>query len=142
MDKNIIFSKAGILRRLLAIIYDLMIFLSLIMVFTLTIIILRGGREIPYSATWFTLVIIILHFYFFAWFWINGGQTLGMRAWKIKIVNKEGKPIDFSSALRRYLSSLSFLFPPGFCFIWYFIDKENIFLNDRLSKTIIIKLYK
>jgi len=139
MDANIIILKAGILRRVLAIIYDLIIFLSLIMVFTLIVVILRSGREVPYSATWFTLVIIILHFCFFMWFWINGGQTLGMRAWKIKVVNKEGKPIDFSSALRRYLSSFSIFLPPGFCFIWSFIDKENIFLNDRLSQTIIIK---
>lgn len=44
-----------------------------------------------------TLVIIG----FFAYFWCKGGQTLGMRAWKLRLQNKDGSNIRLTQALIR-----------------------------------------
>ena len=38
---------------------------------------------------------------FYTYFWTHGGQTLGMRAWKLKVQNKDGRPINITQALIR-----------------------------------------
>ncbi|MGF1704022.1 RDD family protein [Photobacterium makurazakiensis] len=38
---------------------------------------------------------------FFAFFWCKAGQTLGMRAWKLRIQNKDGSNIRITQALIR-----------------------------------------
>ncbi|ELR64736.1 Putative transmembrane protein [Photobacterium marinum] len=42
---------------------------------------------------------------FFAYFWCKGGQTLGMRAWKLRLQNKDGSNIRLTQALIRMGSS-------------------------------------
>jgi len=45
-------------------------------------------------------------FVFFAWFWTHGGQTLGMRAWRLRILQRDGQPLNWRLALFRYVISL------------------------------------
>jgi len=69
---------------------------------------------------------------YFIWFWLNGGQTLAMRTWKIKIVDHSGRPLRPMQALFRYLAAwLSFVFFIGF--LWRFVDPDRQFLHDRLA---------
>ncbi|PSW15074.1 RDD family protein [Photobacterium sanctipauli] len=42
---------------------------------------------------------------FFAYFWCKAGQTLGMRAWKLRIQNKDGSNIRFTQAIIRLCTS-------------------------------------
>lgn len=50
---------------------------------------------------------------YFVWFWAKG-QTLAMKTWNIRVVNKEGKPLSQSQALLRYLASWLWILPPFF----------------------------
>ncbi|WP_299019452.1 RDD family protein [uncultured Photobacterium sp.] len=45
------------------------------------------------------LALVIISF--FAYFWCKGGQTLGMRAWKLRLQNKDGSNIRLTQALIR-----------------------------------------
>ena len=38
---------------------------------------------------------------FYTYFWTHGGQTLGMRAWKLKVQNTDGSPLSITQALIR-----------------------------------------
>jgi uncharacterized RDD family membrane protein YckC len=38
---------------------------------------------------------------FYAWFWTQAGQTVGMRAWSLRIQNQDGSNIRFTQALIR-----------------------------------------
>ncbi|OUU78939.1 MAG: hypothetical protein CBC38_06385 [Gammaproteobacteria bacterium TMED78] len=142
MKGSINILQAGFFKRILANIYDSIIILALIMVLTLAIIIFRDGKEIVHSSTWFTLFIFASHFSFFIWFWTHGGQTLGMRAWGIRVVSSKRESIGLICCIRRYILSFSIIFPPGFCFIWSFFDEERLFFNDRFSETRIININK
>jgi uncharacterized RDD family membrane protein YckC len=49
-------------------------------------------------------VFIVLGIYF-AWFWSRGGQTVAMKAWHIRLVDRAGAPVTQARALARYLLS-------------------------------------
>ena len=48
---------------------------------------------------------------YFVWFW-SKGQTLAMKTWHIRIVDKTGRPLTRARALLRYLLSWLWLLPP------------------------------
>jgi uncharacterized RDD family membrane protein YckC len=49
------------------------------------------------------LAAIIIGFY--AWFWVRAGQTIGMRAWRLRVQNKDGSNITLTQALIRMATS-------------------------------------
>jgi uncharacterized RDD family membrane protein YckC len=48
---------------------------------------------------------------YFAWFWTRG-QTLAMKTWGIRIVDRQGRPLTQRRALLRYLCSWIWFLPP------------------------------
>ncbi|MEJ1169247.1 RDD family protein [Variovorax sp. CCNWLW235] len=48
---------------------------------------------------------------YFVWFW-SKGQTLGMKTWNIRIVDKQGRPVTQPRAFLRYVLSWVWLLPP------------------------------
>ena len=79
---------------------------------------------------------------FFAWFWMHGGQTLGMRSWRIKVVDLKGEPITNSATIKRYLASLLSWAALGLGFLWILFDKENRSWHDLLSNTRLVMVQK
>lgn len=54
---------------------------------------------------------------YFVWFWSHGGQTVAMKAWHIRLVDRRGQPVTEVRALLRYL--LSWLwFVPALLALW------------------------
>jgi uncharacterized RDD family membrane protein YckC len=48
---------------------------------------------------------------YFSWFWTRG-QTLAMKTWKIRVVDRLGHPLSQSRALLRYACSWLWFLPP------------------------------
>jgi uncharacterized RDD family membrane protein YckC len=48
---------------------------------------------------------------YFVWFW-SRGQTLAMKTWDIRLVDRQGRPVTQSRALLRYLLSWLWFLPP------------------------------
>lgn len=48
---------------------------------------------------------------YFTWFWAKG-QTLAMKTWHIRIVDRQGQPVGQGRALVRYLLSWLWFLPP------------------------------
>ncbi|MEJ2454973.1 MAG: RDD family protein [Candidatus Thiodiazotropha sp.] len=130
----------GLLRRLAAIFYDLLLLIALLAVAT-TLITLpfgmpKGGTLLAYQ--WFLFEIIPL--LFFTGFWWRGGQTLGMRAWRLKVVRMDGKPLSWGDALKRHLAALLSCLTLGLGFLWVLVDREGLAWHDRLSGTRLIRI--
>jgi uncharacterized RDD family membrane protein YckC len=66
---------------------------------------------------------------YFLWCWLRGGQTLAMKAWKIRLVG-----ITPRKALLRFVLA-ALLLPTGISILWTFYDKDRQFLHDRLAGT-------
>ncbi len=66
---------------------------------------------------------------YFLWCWLRGGQTLAMKAWRIRLVG-----VTPGKALLRFLLALV-LVPTGISLLWALLDRERQFLHDRLAGT-------
>ena len=40
--------------------------------------------------------------FFFVWFWVKSKETLGMKTWKIRIVNEDGNKISYKQGVIRF----------------------------------------
>jgi len=66
---------------------------------------------------------------YFLWCWLRGGQTLPMKAWKIRL-----EEITPRKALLRLVYA-ALLVPSGISLVWALFDKDRQFLHDRLAGT-------
>lgn len=130
---------AGLLRRLLAIFYDGLLLAGLLFVAALptaAFSIEPGGL----GARLLFLYMLAVAFGFFGWFWTHGGQTLGMRAWRLRLVDDAGGPVGWGRALRRYACAMVSWLALGLGFIWCLIDREGLTWHDRCSGTRLVRL--
>ena len=140
MAQSLSCPPAGLVRRLAALIYDWLLLSGLLFTATLLLILLRGGAAIAPSSWWFDVILVLISFMFFGWFWTHGGQTLGMRAWKIRVERQDGNALDWPDALRRYLAAWLLLLPPGLGFVWGWLNKDRLCWHDQLSATRVVRL--
>jgi len=70
---------AGLLRRLGAFLYDILLLAAIWIIAGFIALPFHGG-EATIGNPWYQTYLFLISFSFFAWFWTRGGQTLGMRA--------------------------------------------------------------
>lgn len=84
------------------------------------------------------LYLILVVCYFFIYFWCKGGQTIGMRAWRLKVQRLDGQPITKLQAFIRAITSLL-----GLGNLLVLVDfKNKRALQDYFAKTEVITLSK
>lgn len=127
-------------RRLAAIFYDLLLLLAVLFVASALALVINGGVPIRTGNPFYTLYMLMVAFLFYAWFWVHGGQTLGMRAWRIRVLRDDGLPLTWTDALKRFLYAGLALAPAGLGFLWSLIDGEGRAWHDRLSTTRLVLL--
>jgi uncharacterized RDD family membrane protein YckC len=74
--------------------------------------------------------------------WRRGGQTLGMRPWRLRVVAVDGQPATLRALLRRYAIGTASLLLAGAGFWWAWIDRERLTWHDRFSATRLQRLEK
>jgi len=123
----------GLIRRLAAISYDLLLLVALDFIATAIILVFTGGVAIDSSNPFFKLYLLLIAYWYFAWQWVHGGQTLGMRAWKIRVYSADNGVVSWPIASKRYLLALlSWLFL-GAGFLWALFDPGKLAFHDRYS---------
>jgi len=115
-----------------ALIYDGIVLVSLFLLFTAACLWVRHGVAIPSGSTWYQLILlsIILAYYFLSY--QRGGQTLGMRAWRLKLVPKTAH-LNKTQVLARLLLPAPALIYAVFC-----IKGPRKLLNDWTQSHIVI----
>lgn len=126
---------AGLARRLAALVYDLMLLGALLFMFTLAVFVMRGGRAVAPGTLWFQLCLAAIIVLFFTWFWVHGGQTLGMKAWRLRVVGRDGGPVGWRAALARFAAGVLAALPAGLGLWWAAFDRDRRAWHDRLSGT-------
>jgi uncharacterized RDD family membrane protein YckC len=88
-----------------------------------------GGRDATRGVMRAELQVFILLVLaaYFIWCWLRGGQTLAMRAWKIRVVD-----VTPSKAVARFLIAAALL---PLSIVWALLDRDRQFLHDRLAGT-------
>lgn len=98
--------RAGLLRRLAALFYDALLLAAVLLIASALTLPLTGGEAVQAGNPFFSTYILLVTFLFFAWFWTHGGQTLGMRAWRLRVQRLDGGGMGWWHALLRFLSGL------------------------------------
>jgi uncharacterized RDD family membrane protein YckC len=76
---------------------------------------------------------------YFVWCWTRGGQTLPMQAWRLRLIAADsGHPPRLRRALKRYCLAVPGVLLGGIAFLWGFVDRDRLFLHDRLAGTRIV----
>jgi uncharacterized RDD family membrane protein YckC len=94
-----------------------------------------GGREATAGGLRLALQLFVLAVVaaYFLWCWLRGGQTLAMRAWRIRLV----RVTPAKALLRLFLAFL--LVPTGLSILWSLFDADRQFLHDRIVGTRLVK---
>ena len=137
---------AGFFKRVFALIYDTLAVIGIILSLSLLLILVNGpiDRDTFFEtnnlARWIQFLILVFSGpLFYTYFWlVNDGQTLGMQAWKIKLISEEGLSIRIC-LLRCAFSTFSFLFF-GLGYLYILINKQKKSLADIATKTRIIRI--
>ena len=135
------YPPAGLFYRLVAIFYDALLLLSVLLIATALALLATKGT-LHYHNPFFRTFLFLICFSFFTWFWLHGGQTLGMRAWRLRLQRLDGGPITLWQALLRFMVAIPSLALAGLGLLWMLVDREHLAVHDRISQSMIVRLPK
>ncbi|MFZ2752839.1 MAG: RDD family protein [Lysobacteraceae bacterium] len=142
---------ALILRRLLAMFYDLWPVLALWMLLSALFNLgyyLGGHSERDILETGSVLGLLL---WVCCWLiagayavssWARGGQTLGMRPWRLRVIAAGGTPATRRQLIKRYVVGTLSLLMGGLGFWWAWFDRERLTWHDRVSGTRVVRVAK
>ena len=131
---------AGFWRRMAAIIYDSLLLIAACFLATAIALPLNNGQAFHSDQYVYPVYLIVIGFVFFGWFWTHGGQTPGMKAWKIKLIsiNHSSTQISWSIVANRFVTALLSWGVLGMGFGAILFSKKKLAWHDRLSNSCII----
>lgn len=144
--------RAGFWRRIGAIVYDLLVVTAVIMLasgialgfvglLTATgLLSLQEGQDHAsvLQGNWlYSLYLVAVVIWFYAGFWVRGGQTLGMRTWRLRVQNEDGSRISKRQAIIRAFTALL-----GLGNLTVLFGQNRLALQDRLARCEVIVLSK
>jgi uncharacterized RDD family membrane protein YckC len=130
--------NGSLLRRLASIVYDSLLLLAVLFFSTLIILPFTHGEAISSGNIPFTIYLLCICYLYFTWQWTHGGQTLGMLAWKIKLIDRSGNAVNWNNASLRFLLGIFSVASLGAGFIWALFDPEHLAFHDRYSNTFLV----
>ncbi|QQX82447.1 RDD family protein [Shewanella sp. KX20019] len=150
------FPRAGFVKRCGAITYDLLLAVAVYMVagalgfgvFTALVstgLIDMAGQEhvsellnsnALYKGLYQFWIALCVGLFYIS-FWSYGGQTLGMRAWRLKIQHPNGQNLSMITAAARLVWSLL-----GIGNLWILINGDKLALQDMMTRSEVVELSK
>ena len=116
-------------RRLAAMLYEAFLIFAVAFFAAWIFFFASGARDATSGVLRRELQLFILAVLaaYFLWCWLRGGQTLAMRAWRIRLVE-----VTPRKALVRFLLAAALL---PVSILWALVDRDRQFLHDRLAGT-------
>ncbi len=115
--------------------YDTLIVIALLMCATALALPLNDGEAFAPDSIWLQLYLLAVVLGFFLLFWRKGGQTLGMRAWKIKLVSLSSDKLTYTQLVIRAITGVAGTALMGAGVFWSLVDRDRLAVHDRLSKS-------
>jgi uncharacterized RDD family membrane protein YckC len=131
---------AGLLRRLAALLYDTLAVAALFMLAGFLALVTTGGAAVPAGNGLFRMLLLAVGAAYVCASWVRGGQTLGMRAWRLRLVADDGRPISPLTAVLRLAAAGIALLPVGLGFLWMLFDRRRRTWHDAWTGTRVVLL--
>ena len=138
-DDSIQVTNPGPFIRLAAFIYDGLLVLGIWFVLGIIFVAVNGGEHVAQHNPFLPSAMFITLFWFNVHFWRRGGQTLGMRAWRLRLINDNKGPMTLMQCLVRFLVSIGSTLILFMGYFWVWFDKDGLSWHDRYSNTRIIR---
>ncbi len=141
---------APLIKRLCALVYDSFILIALSLAygavataFMVTLLGVEADNYHPMQNNGLLIgwVMTIIGFYWF--FWKRAGQTVGMRAWRLKVIALDASSqLSHKQCIVRILSAPFSLGLGGLGYLWCLFSKERAAWHDLLSQTRVVVIPK
>jgi uncharacterized RDD family membrane protein YckC len=154
-------TEASRIRRLAAMVYEGLVVTAILLIASFPFAGASTARLEGLTRHLFQAYLFLVLGLYFVWCWRRGGQTLPMKAWKLRVVDAHGHPLATTRATLRYaLAALALgssavgtivllrhprelaawlaLAPGLVTLLWSAVDRDRQFLHDRLAGTRII----
>ena len=126
----------AVFKRAAACLYDILLLVAVLFVVTALLLVANDGEAF---GPLYLVVAFAVGWLFFDWFWRHGGQTLGMRAWRLKLVDDGDVPLTRARTFVRYtLGCLLF----GVTYVSVPFDERRRAMHDRLTRTRVVRAPK
>ena len=145
MSKPISATPASLRLRLAAAAYDLLPLVGLWFVAAVLALAVTGGALDTHTLAGKFLVqgfALALSAAYFVVSWSRGGQTIGMRAWKLRVVDASGERLRWTQALLRFVVALVSIAALGAGFWWALFDARRRAWHDMATRTRVLRLPK
>jgi uncharacterized RDD family membrane protein YckC len=130
---------AALSRRAVSLVYEALLLAALLLAGSLPFVMMTHEMDGSFVRPLLQLYLVVLAGAYFTWQWLRGGRTLAMKTWRLRIVTRDGAPLTWRHALKRYLLALAGTLALGTGFVWALVDREGLFLHDRLAGTMIVR---
>jgi len=85
---------------------------------------------------------VAIYFGFFGYFWVKQGQSLGMLAWRIKLVTLEGKVPKTKAIILRLTVALASFGALGVGYLWVWTNDNRQTWHGLASQTLVVHIPK
>lgn len=139
--------SAPLWLRLAAIFYDLLVLTAVWMLAAaLVLLAFHGEVDVAHQPPLYHAilqgVLLSLTAIYFVISWTRGGQTIGMRAWRLRVTGPGEQSPSWSQALLRFAVGTLSLGACGLGFAWCLIDRDRRAWHDIAAGTQVLRVPK
>jgi uncharacterized RDD family membrane protein YckC len=140
-------TPASLWLRVAAGIYDLFPLAALWMLTAgIALLVVHGDVDLAHpSFAWrigLRALLFVVTAAYFVISWARGGQTIGMRAWRLRLVDADGNALGWPRAILRFAVACVSLLALGVGFFWCLFDRRKRGWHDLAAGSVLVRLQK
>jgi len=129
----------GFFRVVASLLYDLLFITAILFFATLPLALIPDEfQSLQITEALKIFWYLLVSYVYFVGFWLKGGQTAGMKPWKIKLVGMNGEQPSIKQVTIRFFAAILSLAPAGLGFLWMIVDRNHLSLHDHISKSMLV----
>lgn len=102
----------------------------------------NGGLSAAAPIWYFLALIVPIVYFVYFWSASGGGQTMGMRALKLRVIKTDGSSLSLGSSVLRYLGTIvnSIIFGLPIGWVWAAFDRNKQGWHDKIASSYVVKV--
>lgn len=119
--------------------YDSLIIVGLLMIASALALPFGNLEKIAGRDIWFSSWLLLVIFLYLGGCWHHAGMTVGMRAWRVKLVDAEGGKISWLRCGLRFFTGFASVGALGVGLLWSLFDDKKRCWHDLAGRTVLIR---
>lgn len=120
--------------------YDGVILLGLLMLASAAALPFGDPHKTAFEDFWFTSWLFLVCFAYLGGCWRYKGMTLGMRAWRLRLLSTDGTAISWPRCLLRFFTAIVSIAVFGLGILWALLDRQKRGWHDIAANTLLVRM--